>query len=128
MSIMYDRIEALCRQHGTNVTALCAALGLSRSSLTELKSGRTKRLSYEAISAIADHFGTTTDYVAGKTDDPAPPVHPDAELAEYIEELRTRPEMKMFFSLTKNATKDEVEAAAKIVEAYLKGRESGAGS
>ena len=120
MSEMYNRIAGLCKEHGSNITAMCRTLGLSRSSLTELKSGRTKSLSYEAISAIAEHFGTTPDYIAGKTNNTSS----DEELNGYLEELRTRPEMKMFFSLTRNASKDEVEAAVKIVEAYLKGRKS----
>ncbi len=43
----------------------------------------------------------------------------DAELGEYLEELRDRPEMKMLFSLAKNATKEDVEAAVRIIKAYL---------
>lgn len=118
---MYQRIEALCLQNGTNVTAMCRQLGISRSSLTELKTGRTKSLSFEALSAIAKYFGTTPDYLAGTANDT-----PAGELDGYLEELRTRPEMRMFFDLAKDASKSDVEAAVKIVEAYLKGREGAA--
>lgn len=45
----------------------------------------------------------------------------DAELTEYLEELKSRPELKMMFSLTKNATKKDVEKAVAIVEAFLNG-------
>ena len=38
---------------------------------------------------------------------------------EYLEELRTRPEMKMLFQLTKDATKEDVEKAVRVIEAML---------
>ncbi len=43
----------------------------------------------------------------------------EGEMAVYLEELRSRPEMKMLFSLAQNATKEDVEAAVRIVKAYL---------
>ena len=52
-------------------------------------------------------------------DEEAELVNDDPELTEYLEELRTRPEMKMLFSLTSKATKADVEKAVKIVEAFL---------
>ena len=38
---------------------------------------------------------------------------------EYLQYLRTRPEMKMLFNLTKDATKEDVEKAVKVIEAML---------
>ena len=37
--------------------------------------------------------------------------------SEYLQQLRDRPELRMLFSLTKNATKQDVEAAVRIIEA-----------
>lgn len=47
MSTMYERIDALCKKRETNVTAMCRELEISRSSLSELSSGRSKTLSAE---------------------------------------------------------------------------------
>jgi hypothetical protein len=33
----------------------------------------------------------------------------DEELTEYLQELKSRPEMKMLFKLSKNATKEDIE-------------------
>lgn len=41
----------------------------------------------------------------------------DAELTEYLEALRSRPECRMLFSLAKDATKADVEKAVAIIEA-----------
>lgn len=38
------------------------------------------------------------------------------ELADYLEMLRTRPEVRMLFSLSKDATKEDVEKAVAIIE------------
>lgn len=65
---MYSRINDLCKAKGTNVTAMCRELDIARSSLSELNRGRTKSLSYEYISKIANYFDVSPDYIAGKTD------------------------------------------------------------
>ena len=39
------------------------------------------------------------------------------ELTEYLEKLRTRPECRMLFSLTKDAAKEDVEKAVAIITA-----------
>lgn len=118
---MYKRIDDLCKANKTNVTAMCKELNIARSSLSELNRGRTKSLSYEYISKIASYFGVEPDYIAGKTDKKEKPlVNEDEELTEYLQYLKTRPEMKMLFQLAKGATKEDVEKAVKIVEAFLK--------
>lgn len=43
----------------------------------------------------------------------------DEELTEYLDALRTRPEIKMMFQLTKDATKEDVEKAVKVIEAMF---------
>lgn len=72
MTEMYGKIEQLCFQYNTTVTALCRQLGISRSTLSELKSGRTKTLSADYAAKIADYFGISIDFLLGKN--PAPPV------------------------------------------------------
>ena len=39
---------------------------------------------------------------------------------EYLEELKNRSELRMLFSLTKGATKEDVEKAVRIIEALKK--------
>lgn len=132
MGNMYETIEGLCHQAGTNVTAMCRELGLSRSALSELKQGRTKSLSYQYIAAIAGYFGVSPATIAGQATagegedaKKTPPAMQDEELLGYLEDLRTRPEMRMYFSLAKGASKEDVETAVRIVEAYLKGNKEG---
>lgn len=43
------------------------------------------------------------------------------ELRKYMEELRTRPEMRMLFKVSKNATKEEIEKVVQMIEAFKRG-------
>ena len=63
MSKMYQIIEALCRAHHTNVTAMCRELDIGRSTLTELKQGRTQTLSAATTSKIAGYFNVSVAYL-----------------------------------------------------------------
>ena len=47
----------------------------------------------------------------------------DDDLTSYLDELRYRPEMRMLFSVSKKASKEDVEKAVKIIE-MLKGDRS----
>ena len=73
------------------------------------------------LCALADYFGVSTDYLLGKsptpqlTDDPM-----EQELAGYLEELRSRPEQRMLFSVTRKATREQVEAIVHMIEEMQK--------
>lgn len=69
MLTMYERIDCLCKERGTNVTAMCKELGIARSSLSELNSGRSKTLSAEKTAKIATFLGVTVDYLLGRETD-----------------------------------------------------------
>ena len=70
MSDLYNRIAELCQNYGITITAMCRESGASRASLSDLKVGRKQNLSTETLDKIADYFGTTVDYLLGRTDDP----------------------------------------------------------
>ena len=65
MSRMYDIIQELCRRDGTDVTKMCRALKIPRSTLSELASGRTKQLTLKHARPIAEYFGVTLAQLAG---------------------------------------------------------------
>lgn len=117
MSDLYNAIETLCVKKGITITTLCKESGASRGSLTDLKMGRKQSLSADTLSKIAGYFNVSVDYLLGNEEKNL--VNGDEELTEYLEELKNRPEMKMLFSLTKGATKEDVEKAVKIIETLL---------
>lgn len=65
MCKMYTIIENLCQERSIRPGKLCMELGISRGILSDLKAGRTKRLSAENMEKIAGYFGVSTDYLLG---------------------------------------------------------------
>ena len=66
MCNLYDRIKTACEERGMTVSAMCVQLGMSKSVLSDLKSGRKKTLSAETLARIADCLHTSADYLLGK--------------------------------------------------------------
>lgn len=114
MSNLYLKIEKLCKDSAISLSTLCSATGISRSSLSELKAGRCRSISSESLSKIANYFNVSTDYLLGNLSSE------NDEFSEYLEMLASREEVRMLFKLAKDASKDDVEKAVKIIEALKK--------
>ena len=120
MSELYNRIDKLCKEKGVSITAMCKDAKVSRSSLTDLKSGRSKELSTEALAKIADYFKVTMDYLStGETNSDVD--YLDDETRDLIDTLRKRPEMRTLFKAARDATREDIEAASDIIERFKKG-------
>ena len=65
MASMIEIIDQLCEQNGIKGSKLCDDLGISRSTLTELRKGRAKTLSLKTRQMIADYFGVSVEYLTG---------------------------------------------------------------
>ncbi|MGI6280158.1 MAG: helix-turn-helix domain-containing protein [Acutalibacteraceae bacterium] len=115
-----NRVKARREELGLSQEELARKLGYkSRSSINKIELG-VNDVSQSKIKYLADALQTTPAYLMGWSDEPQVENESEKdELAEYLEELRTRPEMKMLFSLAKGATKEDVEKAVKIIETLL---------
>lgn len=65
MSELYNRINHLCKERGTNITALCRDAKVARSVMSELNMGRTKTITLETASKLADALKITVDELMG---------------------------------------------------------------
>lgn len=61
MGTLYERIQTLCKSKGVSGSRMCLDLGLSKSTLSDLKNGRTKGISVATAQKIAGYFGITVD-------------------------------------------------------------------
>lgn len=112
---MYDIFDKLMAQRGVTRYRVAKDTGVAEATLADWMKGRSTP-KIDKLQKIADYFGVSIDYLTGKEK----PVTDDDELNNYLDELRTRPEMKMLFSVSKGCTKEEVEQAVKIIEALRK--------
>ena len=86
----------LMQKNNCDNLTLANALGLNRQVVTDWKAKRSKSYN-KYLPQIADYFGVSVDYLLGKEEKPATE---GDELNEYLEELKSRPEMRYAF-LTK---------------------------
>ena len=66
MCTFYERILELSKEKGISGSRACLDLGLSKSTLSDIKSGRKKGVSAETAQKFADYFGVTVGYLLGK--------------------------------------------------------------
>lgn len=100
-----------------NQSDLVTDLNLTASTVSDWANGK-KYPRVDKMQLLADYFGIlksdlTEEHETSKMTD-------DIELQEYLEELKNRSELRMLFSLTKGATKEDVEKAVRIIEALKK--------
>lgn len=98
MGTLYDRIQSLCKSKGVSGSRMCLDLGLSKSTLSDLKNGRTKGISVATAQKIAGYFGITVDELYGEEQKEKPTVKDDelsADMLELIEAIKHLPEDKV---------------------------------
>ena len=62
---MYERIKMLCKQNGTNITALERELGFAKGSICKCENHEP---SYERVKMIADRFHVSVEYIKNGED------------------------------------------------------------
>lgn len=114
--VFYDNYVRLCNSISKSPSAVAVELGLKKATVTRWKKGGNP--TDANLQKIAVYFGVSTDYLLGKESEQKerPLINNDEELTEYLEELRERSDMRMLFSVTKNATKEQVMAIVKMIE------------
>ena len=55
--MFYETLKEVCEKKKTSPSAVCDALGMSRSNVTEWKNGRSPKL--ETVMQIAEHLGVS---------------------------------------------------------------------
>lgn len=83
MATVYEMIDALCAEKGISGSKMCDDLGMSRSTLTELRKGRAKTLNLEKASKIARYFGVSVDYLLGNAPKEKTPAEADVTLDDF---------------------------------------------
>ena len=70
MCTLHERITTLCKSRGVSGSRMCLDLGLSKSTMSDLKSGRKTGVSVATAQKIAGYFGITVDELYGEKEKP----------------------------------------------------------
>lgn len=113
---VYSRIDELAKKRGVSLQKVATDIGLSENYIYNLKNKKTANT--DPIEKIANYFQVSTDYLLGRTDNPA--IAKDGQ--EYTsDDLRQMAENAKTFD-GKPLTESDIEAIQNIIEIYLKGR------
>ena len=61
--MFYERLKGLCDEKGTTLTNVIKELGMSSGNLSKWRNGKTPKS--DTVSALAEYFGVTSDYLLG---------------------------------------------------------------
>ena len=112
-----ENIRLIMKSKKMRAFDLAEASGVPIDTLTKILAGTTMDPRLSTIKAIAEALECSIDEFSDKE-----PEIKD-ELEEYLEMLHKRPEMKTLFSLSKDATKEDVEKTIKIIEMFRSNKE-----
>lgn len=112
-----DNLKLLRKNVGLNQKKLAEGLGVALSTVAMWETG-SRQPNYKMLNKIADFFGVSYDrLLSGPSDSDSETYDTADEISALRDMLRTRPEMKMLFSVSKNASKADIERAVAIIEA-----------
>ena len=73
MCTLYERIAELCRSRGVSPSRMCLEVGISKSTMSDMKAGRTKGITTDTAQKIAEYLGVTVGYLLGKEENKKAP-------------------------------------------------------
>lgn len=141
MNELYKKIESLCVEKGVTKAQMCKDVGISQGNISDLKHGRKASFSAKNMLKLSEYFNVPIEYLTDNSvtysynserlteiwkqakesaSKASLSVTPEemSDLAETFNALRDRPEMKMLFKSAKNATKDQIEAVARMLDSF----------
>ena len=126
MSAFSDTLVRLRKQDKLTQEEAARRMGITRSALAMYETGK-REPDFETMELIADFYNVNMDTLYGrpisdlkrKESQAQDLVNGDPELTEILQRIKDDPNTRMMFSLTKNATPEDVEKAVKIIQTLM---------
>ena len=109
MCTLYERIQDLCKSKGVSASRMCLELGMSKSTMSDLKGGRKKGVNADTAQKIAAYFGVSVGYLLGEEDKKNKPVENDG-LSE---------NMRALIDFAKSVPEDKAEMILRVMKSIV---------
>ena len=113
MCTLHSRIIELCKEKGISGSRMCLDLGMSKSTLSDLKSGRKKSFTAETAQKIASYLNVSVAYLLGEEEKDAKKEQP-AEIGELSEKRKALMQFAM------EVPEDKAEMILQVMKTILK--------
>ena len=110
MCTLYNRIQALCKSRGVSGSRMCLDLGLSKSTLSDIKSGRKKGVSTDTAKKIASYFNVSVGYLLGEEEKEKPTIPEDDGLTE---------NQRVLIEFAKSLSEDQAVLALRLLKSLV---------
>lgn len=111
MCTLYERITDLCKQKGVSGSRMCVDLGLSKSTMSDMKSGRKQGISTATAQKIANYLNVSVGYLLGEEETAETKKSPSVELTEGE---------KMLLELFRKVPESQQQMVLQMISAALK--------
>jgi len=112
MGNLYENITALCKEKGVKGGKMCTDIGISKSTLTDLKMGRQSGISTTNAQKIAAYFNVSVGYLLGEEEKEDKKEQP----TEYDELSKKRKELIDF---AMSVPDDKAEMILRVMKSIL---------
>ena len=100
---------------GYTLLDVAKRMGVTEATVQRWESGNIKNLPHKRIVKLAEVLEISPTELMGWNCEKPEPL--DDEMQDYINVLHSRPEMKVLFSKSRKATKEQIEKTLKILDA-----------
>ncbi len=118
METVPSRILAIMNERNMSYGELSKLTGIPKSTLQRYATAQTNKVPVDKVELIAKALNVEPSVLFGWTTEEQAEHTEEDELLEYLEELRTRPEMKMLFKTSKHMTKEQLEGVVAMLEGF----------
>ena len=101
------------KRAGMTMKELGDRVGCSEAAISLYELGK-REASYEMLLKISEVLGTDVNHLLGHEE----PVEED--ISEFLEELRTRPELRILFQTSKDMTPEQINSVVQMIEGFKK--------
>lgn len=120
MSSISQRLYDSIKRKGYSYGELAKLTGIPKSAIQRYATGETPKIPMDRLQLMAEALGVSAQYLMG-WDEEEPKedlVNGDPELTEILQRAKDDPNIRMLFSVTKNATPEDIEMAIKIIQRF----------
>lgn len=111
--MLYERIKELCKERGTNITALEKACGFARGSLSKIDKHKP---SAEKLQKIATYLGVTVDELTGvQVNAQADGYYINEDTARIAQQIYKDPYLRVLFDAAEDSRPEHLQMAADIL-------------
>ena len=117
MNEIAQRIASAMEQQKISYGELSRLTGIPKSAVFRYVTGQTEKMPLPRLEAIAKALHMEPGVLTGWEQEAIAPKDEEAGRLAHLEMLRTRPECRVLLDTLKGATKEEVEANVRFIEA-----------